>query len=86
MIEFSLLRQKEVIDVETGNRLGYVNDLCIEERTGCIHALLLPPKGRLFGFFGKEPPLTIPWEDIIRMGDDVILVHLPTDHAPHREC
>lgn len=77
MTEFSSLRQKEVIDAESGNRLGFISDLMLEEASGRICAFLLPPKGRLAGLFNKEPPVSISWKHILRIGDDVILVCLP---------
>ena len=81
MTEFSALRQKEVIDVESGNRLGYIADLALCPDSGRILALLLPPKAKLFGFLGKEPCISIPWNSIVRMGDDVILVCPPKKTA-----
>lgn len=84
MILLSGLRQKEVIDVHTGNRLGYVSDIAIHPESGRIAALLIPNGGRMFGLFGQSAPLSIPWNHIAKIGDDLILITLPEGlPAPH---
>lgn len=70
------LRQKEVISITTAERLGFISDVEISERTGNIEAVIVPRRGcffkRLFG--GGE--LVIPWNSIEVVGDDVVLVRL----------
>lgn len=66
------LRCKEVISVNDGNRIGYVNDVEIDTCTGRIVAIVVPNHGKWCGF-GKKNDYVIPWESICRIGDDVIL-------------
>ncbi len=69
-------RQKEVINVSDGKRLGFVCDVEIDLETGKIDAVILPGVGKLFGFLGKDNEFVIPWEKIVRVGEDIILVDL----------
>ena len=73
------LRQKEVINLCDGCRLGYVCDLEFDLCDGRITALILPGEGTLFGF-GRCEMVVIPWEKIETIGEDAILVriHLPS--------
>ncbi len=66
------LRDKEVINTETGGRMGYVTDIEIDLEAGRLTALLLPGEGG--GFFSRPKDVRIPWEKIVRIGEDTILV------------
>lgn len=69
-------RQKEVINVSDGRRLGFVSDVEIDLEQGKIDAIILPGVGKLFGFLGKESEFIIPWDKIVKIGEDIILVDL----------
>ena len=71
---FSELRYKEVIDIHTGYRLGYVCDLEFDDREGCLASLVTPGRPRLFGLLGREDDYILPWACIARIGGDIILV------------
>ena len=81
---FSSLREKEVIDLASGLRLGYVCDAELDGCTGQLCALLVPGPGRAGGLLGREDDCIIPWQCIRRMGDDIILVELPESPARKR--
>ncbi|MEG0742895.1 MAG: YlmC/YmxH family sporulation protein [Clostridia bacterium] len=71
----SELRTKEVIDVRDGKRLGRVMDLefCVVDSR--VTALVVPADTSFMqSLRGEKCGLVIPWEDICRIGDDVILV------------
>ena len=74
MCYFSELRYKEVIDIHTGYRLGYVCDVELDDREGCISSLVTPGRPRFFGLFGREEDYVLPWQNIKCMGEDIILV------------
>lgn len=76
MITISELRKKEVINVRDGKRLGFVCDLDIDLCKGQIRALIVPAPSRWFSVFGKESDYVINWDNIVRIGIDVILVNL----------
>lgn len=73
---FSELRYKEVIDVHTGLRLGYVCDAELDESEGRLTSLITPGRPKLFGLLGREEDFILPWGSILRMGGDIILVDL----------
>ena len=68
------LRWREVINVSTGTRLGYVSDVVMELPEGRIAALIVPGPARLFGLLGRESAYILPWEAIEQMGSDIILI------------
>ena len=76
---FQELRDKEVIHVCEGARLGYVNDLVIDICCGRVTALIVPGPCRFLGLFGREDDYVIPWLCCKRIGDDLILVDGPLD-------
>ena len=75
------LRYKEVISVEDGSRFGYVGDMEVDMDTGQVRALVVPGRRRFFGLLGREEDKYIPWSDVRRFGEDIILVE---DHGSRR--
>ena len=74
---FSELRNKEIIHVCEGCRLGYMNDLTIELETGRVVNLIVPGPCRFLGLFGRQDDYVIPWCCVRRIGEDIILVDGP---------
>lgn len=70
------LKQKEVINITDGRRIGFVNDVEFDLDSGKIDAIIIPGSSRLFGLIGKEDEFVIPWEKIRKIGEDIILVDL----------
>ncbi len=75
------LRCKEVIDINTGDRIGFVEDVEIILPGGQVAALVVPGEGKCFGLLGREEDVVIPWGCVRRFGEDVILVE-----SPERPC
>lgn len=73
-MKISELQLKDVIAMETGERLGYISDLDIDTQRGHLRGLVLTLKGKAMGLFGKEEEMMIPWSQIVNIGADVILV------------
>ena len=71
---FSELRYKEVIDIHSGLRLGYVCDAEYDDAEGRIVSLITPGRARYLGLFGREDDYVVPWACIARVGRDIILV------------
>lgn len=71
---FSELRYKEVIDVSSGFRLGYVCDAEFDDGEGRLISLVTPGRTKFFGLMGREDDYVIPWACIARIGNDIILV------------
>lgn len=77
----SELRTKEVIDVQDGKRLGRVMDLEFCPTDSRITALVVPAETSFLQTLrGEKCGLVIPWENIRRIGDDVILVSTANLH------
>ena len=74
LCRYSDFRYKEVINIRTGTRMGYVCDAEFQYPDGRISALIIPGRARCFGLLGREDSYILPWECISRMGPDVILV------------
>ena len=73
------LRNKEIIDIRSGCRYGYVGDLEIDLETGRVHALVVPGRLRLFGLLGRERERVFSWNAVRRFGEDIILVEGPEE-------
>ena len=71
---FSELRYKEVIDIHTGLRLGYVCDLEFDDAEGRLVSLVTPGRSKFFGLLVREDDYVLPWGCIVRIGGDIILV------------
>jgi YlmC/YmxH family sporulation protein len=76
MMKTSDLRQREVINITDGKRLGFVTDLDIDLEKGIIKSIIIPGQNRVFSLFSKAGDYIIPWEQIKTIGSDVILVEL----------
>lgn len=74
------LRNKQVVCVKNGCVLGYVSDIEINTTTGCIEAIVIFGRLRLFGLFGREDDIVIPWQDISVIGNETVLIS--TDPTP----
>jgi YlmC/YmxH family sporulation protein len=68
------LRYKEVINIKSGQRLGYVCDVIVDTAAGKVLALVVPGPCRFFGMIGHEDDYIIPWDCIPRISEDIILV------------
>ena len=69
-------KQKEVISINEGKILGFVIDVQADFETGEIHEIIVAKTGKLFsGVIGKNN-VTIPWDKIKKIGEDVILVEI----------
>lgn len=76
MVKISELRTREIVNVADGRRLGIIKDIDIDLENGRINALILPGTGRILGLWGKEDDFVVPWDKIVKIGMDVILVEI----------
>lgn len=76
------MRQKEVINLCDGSRLGYACDFefCVEE--GRIIAIIITAQSGFLGL-GKVLEIVIPWDKIQCIGEDTVLVKIPTNEFSH---
>lgn len=70
-MQLSDLQTKEIIDISSGKRMGIIIDVIIDVN-GKIKSLVLQEK-RLKKFSVKEES-EVTWEEIVKIGDDIILI------------
>ena len=80
-MKLTQLQCKEVICVENGQRLGYVEDVQIEVPEGRVAALMVPGPGRLLGLGASRHDYCIPWGCIRKIGPEVILVDIEPENC-----
>lgn len=73
---FTELRNKEVINVMTGRLLGNVCDIVFDLRRNCLLGLMVPGAKSFFNFFRSSQEIFIPFCNICKIGEDVILVEV----------
>ncbi|MFW5976377.1 MAG: YlmC/YmxH family sporulation protein [Bacillota bacterium] len=77
MVKRSKLKLKDVIDVNKGKKLGYIEDVDIDLNTGKIKAVIIPSNENVFlRLFSKKEDIQINWDEIDKIGEDVILVNM----------
>lgn len=74
LYSFEDLRQKEVIDVRTGEKLGYIDDIRIDTAGVSAAELIIYGSRGFLGFFGSDDDITFHCGEIKVIGNDVILI------------
>ncbi len=67
-------KQKEVININDGKIIGFVVDVNADFAKGEINSIIVAQTGKIFASVLGKNNITIPWEKIYRIGEDVILV------------
>ena len=77
-MKLSDLLNKEIINIDDGARLGTIgdSDLIVDGDSGYLDCILLPNPNGFLRIFGERSTLTIPWEAIRKVSDQVIIVEL----------
>ncbi|MFD6510028.1 MULTISPECIES: YlmC/YmxH family sporulation protein [unclassified Bacillus (in: firmicutes)] len=76
MIRISEFQMKDVVNILDGKMLGNIGDIDFDIDTGKIRTVIISKQTRMLGLFGKEVEFVIPWEQIMKIGEDVILVRV----------
>ncbi len=77
LLNFVDLKQKEIINIVDGKKLGYPDDIVFDSENTSVKSFTIPGQARAFGL-KKGESRTINLEDIFLIGEDVILVNIPT--------
>ena len=80
MVKLSEMREKEVINIRDGAKIGIIYDFEIDLENGKVVAVVIPGPGKILGIFGKNNDLVIQWKNIVKIGTDAILVDINPDN------
>ena len=63
--------------IADGKCLGNIKDIELNVLDGTIQALVLPNTGGFWSMLQNQGELLIPWQKVIRLGVDVVLIDMP---------
>lgn len=72
-ISYTELRSKEVVNVNTGARMGKIIDMIIDSNGKNVLGVVVPGVRKIFR---ASEDIFIPWRNITKIGTDVILVSI----------
>ena len=72
-MRLSDLQNKDVVDLSSGIKIGNIIDIKMDTNSGNITSLVLEKK-RFSKLFSPNDELEIPFNKIVKIGEDVILV------------
>lgn len=81
---FSSLRNKEIVNVKTGIKIGYADDLELDTSDSSIVSIIVYGRMRAFGLIGRDDDIIIKCTDIVLIGEDTILVELDDSSKPSK--
>lgn len=89
LLNFVDLKQKEIINIVDGKKLGFPDDIVFDSENTTVKSFTIPGQSKAFGL-KKGESRTINLDDIFLIGEDVILVNIPTlvskkDNEPKSE-
>lgn len=73
-LSFCDLKNKEVVNIKDGSRLGCVDDVCFDSETAKVIYLVVFGRLKLFGLLGREEGIIICWDEIEVIGEDAVLI------------
>lgn len=73
-ISLTELKEKEIINVLDGRKLGRIIDILFDIENGVVRGIVVPGERKLFK---KGEDIFIPLEKLRKIGDDVVLVKIP---------
>ena len=79
MINYWDLADKDVVNIKNGEIMGRFDDVEIDVKIGKITAFYIEEASKFMGVLGKTKPKRIKWEEILKMGMDVIIVNVDDD-------
>lgn len=81
---FEDFSEKEVINCNDGRRLGFPCDIKFDAECGKILSVCVRDTSPL-SLFSRSECITIPWECIDKIGDDIIIVNMSLPLPPPRK-
>ncbi len=75
MITLSSLSEKDVISISTGRNIGQVDDIEFCKENAMVKYLIVFGRPKLFGLLGRGKDIRIPWDDVVVIGEDAVLIN-----------
>lgn len=72
-MRLSEIQNKDVININTGMKIGNIIDVKVNSESGKIESLILE-KRKFSSIFSSNDEIEIYWNQINKIGEDVILV------------
>lgn len=72
-MRLSEIQNKDVININTGMKIGNIIDIKVNSESGKIESLILEKK-KFASLFSGQDEVEIYWSQINKIGEDVILV------------
>lgn len=69
------LQSKDVVNVVDGSKLGKISNLEIDPLNGKILSITVQTNLRLANFFSGNNNVIIPWNQIVKIGGEVVIVN-----------
>lgn len=69
------LQTKDVVNVVDGGKLGRISDVDMDTVNGKILSITVHPQTRLANLFSSNSGAVIPWNQIVKIGGEVIIVN-----------
>lgn len=77
-IAFTDLKNKDVININDGKKLGRITDIVFDSTNGQVVGIIVPGDKK---FFRKNDDIFVPLTRLKKIGNDVIIVNLPVNDA-----
>ena len=75
MLSLSVLCEKDIISISTGQNIGRADDIEFDEKSATVQNLVVFGRPKLFGLLGRGKDVRIAWKDVMTVGRDVILIN-----------
>lgn len=73
-MRLSELQNKDIVNINNGSKIGKIIDVLINQE-GTMEALVVQ-KNKIINVFNNSNEVEIKWNQIKKIGDDVILVNM----------
>ena len=78
------LCERDIVSLASGVNLGRIDDICFDETSAHITHVVIFGRAKFYGIFGRSEDTQIPWSEIVKIGEDVVLVRGELAHAEKR--
>lgn len=75
-MRLSDLQNKNLVNTTDGKNIGNIVDVNIDYKSGNINSFIIESKTNMFKFLNKDRDMEVRWEEIEKIGEDVILVNI----------